>query len=136
MLFVDTFYWLALIDPRGDWHGRAQAVSRTYASAFLLTTDEVLVEVLNALAATGRSSLRRAAVASIEQILRSPQVEVVPQSRDTFQTGLLLYASRPDKGYSLTVCISMQTMRAHGVAEVLTHDHHFEHEGFVVLLRG
>jgi predicted nucleic acid-binding protein len=38
--------------------------------------------------------------------------------------------ARPDKGYSLTDCISMQTMRKEGLTEVLTKDRHFEQEGF------
>lgn len=79
IVFADTFYWLALIDPRDDWHARVQAVSRQLAGATLLTTDEVLVELLNALAGTGRSSLRQAAVANVERILRNPQVHVVPR---------------------------------------------------------
>lgn len=53
----------------------------------------------------------------------------------TAMAGLDLYGARPDKGYSLTDCISMQTMRDRGIVEVLTHDHHFEQEGFVLLLR-
>jgi hypothetical protein len=43
---------------------------------------------------------------------------------------LALYQSRLDKGYSLTDCISMQTMRREGLTEVLTNDRHFEQEGF------
>jgi hypothetical protein len=29
----------------------------------------------------------------------------------------------------------MQTMRERGITEVLTHDHHFAQEGFMVLIR-
>jgi len=47
-----------------------------------------------------------------------------------------LYEARPDKGYSLTDCISMQTMRREGITEVLTDDRHFEQEGFHALFRG
>jgi hypothetical protein len=46
-----------------------------------------------------------------------------------------LYIQRPDKGYSLTDCISMQTMRREGLTEALTKDRHFEQEGFQVLFR-
>ncbi len=38
-----------------------------------------------------------------------------------------------DKGYSLTDCISMQTMKSFSITEVLTHDKHFAQEGFTVL---
>ena len=48
---------------------------------------------------------------------------------------MALYEARPDKGYSLTDCISMQTMRQEGLSEVLTNDRHFEQEGFRALFR-
>ena len=41
----------------------------------------------------------------------------------------------PDKGYSLTDFISMQTMRGEGIIEALTNDRHFEQEGFRALFR-
>jgi predicted nucleic acid-binding protein len=50
-------------------------------------------------------------------------------------SGFDLYASRADKGYSLTDCISMQTMRRQGLTTVLTNDKHFEQEGFHTLFR-
>ena len=58
-----------------------------------------------------------------------------PPTHETFQTGLDFYAARPDKGYNLTDCISMQTMSRHGITDVLTDDHHFEQEGFRALFR-
>ncbi len=57
------------------------------------------------------------------------------QTRESFQAGFDLYAARPDKGYSLTDCISMQTMRREGLTEVLANDRHFEQEGFRALFR-
>ncbi len=57
-----------------------------------------------------------------------------PQSHQTFLDGLALYKARPDKGYSLTDCISMEAMRQEGITEILTHDGHFTQEGFVILL--
>lgn len=48
---------------------------------------------------------------------------------------MALYGARPDKGYSLTECISMQTMRREGLTEALTNDRHFEQEGFQALFR-
>lgn len=34
----------------------------------------------------------------------------------------------------MTDCISMSIMHEVGVTEVLTHDHHFAQEGFLILL--
>jgi predicted nucleic acid-binding protein len=73
--------------------------------------------------------------ASVRAILANPVIRVIPQSRGSFLAGLDLYIQRPDKGYSLTDCISMQTMRREGLTEVLTKDRHFEQEGFRVLFR-
>ena len=58
---------------------------------------------------------------------------MIHQTRELFLKGLTLYEARPDKEYSLTDCISMQTMRREGLTEVLTNDHHFTQEGFHIL---
>jgi predicted nucleic acid-binding protein len=62
-------------------------------------------------------------------------IHIVPQTRSGFLDGLALYNARPDKGYSLTDCISMQTMKREGLTDVLTNDKRFEQEGFRALLR-
>jgi uncharacterized protein len=60
-------------------------------------------------------------------------VKVMPQNREAFICGLSLYKLRLDKGYSLTDCISMITMRQLEINEVMTHYKHFRQEGFIVL---
>jgi len=62
-------------------------------------------------------------------------VRIVPQTPASFLAGIDLYGARLDKGYSMTDCISMQTMRAEGITDVLTNDLHFEQEGFQALFR-
>jgi predicted nucleic acid-binding protein len=62
-----------------------------------------------------------------------PDIEVVPQSRQTFLDALALYEARPDKDYSPTDCASMVTMRTRGITEILTRDAHFAQEGFRLL---
>ncbi|MBA3599669.1 MAG: hypothetical protein H0W45_00310 [Acidobacteria bacterium] len=44
------------------------------------------------------------------------------------------YELRPDKGYSLTDCISRNVCREREIVEILTHDNHFTQEGFQTLL--
>ena len=70
----------------------------------------------------------------MEGAYRSPAVEVIEQTHTSFIQGLQLYKERLDKGYSLTDCVSMQTMRQLGITEVLTHDKHFTQEGFMLFL--
>ena len=42
MLFADTFYWVALLNPRDPFHARVASFSRALGAARLVTTDEVL----------------------------------------------------------------------------------------------
>ena len=79
--------------------------------------------------------MRREIVLTVEDILQDPGVTLVPQSRETFLTGLSLFRTRADKGYSLTDCISMRTMQRLGLTAVLTNDRHFEQEGFRAIFR-
>jgi predicted nucleic acid-binding protein len=52
-----------------------------------------------------------------------------------FETGVSLYASRTDKEWSLTDCISFTVMSQYGIRDALTGDRHFEQAGFRALLR-
>jgi uncharacterized protein len=74
--------------------------------------------------------LRQLASDTVRGLYANPLMTVVPQSHQSFLAGLALYQARPDKGYSLTDCISMNVMRHEGITEILTHDNHFTQEGF------
>jgi uncharacterized protein len=103
------------------------------SGGIVYTTEEVLTEVLTFFAAD--NWLRNRAVETIREILFDDAVRIIPQSHESFLSGFDLYAARPDKSYSLTDCISIQTMRREGLTEVLTNDKHFEQEGFRALFR-
>lgn len=62
-------------------------------------------------------------------------MRVIPQTSDSFLKGLIFYENRSDKEYSLTDCISMNVMKAESLIEVLTNDHHFDQEGFSILIK-
>ncbi|GAC1450093.1 MAG: PIN domain-containing protein [Isosphaeraceae bacterium] len=132
-VFVDTLYWIAITSRKDQWHRAAEKASRSLGGCHLVTTDEVLIEVLNAFCEAG-PSLRQEGIALIRDLFADPTVTVHPQSRQTITSGLALYEARPDKEYSLTDCISMVTMREEGITDVLTHDAHFAQEGFTSLL--
>ncbi len=135
MVFADAFYWVALLNPGDAFHAPVTSFSRTLGGACLVTTDEVLTEMLNWFSRSG--PYWRGKAATLIHSLRSyPNVDVVPQTRTDFDTALALYEARPDKGYSLTDCRSMFALRALGTTEVLTNDHHFTQEGFTILFPG
>lgn len=133
-VFVDTLYWLAIVRPRDPWQASAKKAKSAIGDVFMVTTDEVLSEFLNALS-PGGEYIRKQAVQMVKKILDNPNVKVIPQSRDSFLKGIELYVQRADKGYSLTDCISMNVMAKESIIEVLTNDKHFEQEGYVVLIK-
>jgi predicted nucleic acid-binding protein len=123
-LFADTFYWIALIDPRDASHGAVLAFNGTLGAVRLITTDEVLAEVLSFFSRGGPLWRSKAAM-TVHRTRSNPDMDVLPQTRADFDAALTLYEARPDKDYSLTDCRSMLAMRSLGLTEVLTNDHHF-----------
>ncbi len=132
-LFVDTQYWVALLNPRDQWHKRALELESAVAGRELVSTETVLIELLNYLSGYG-PLLRRRVIDVVRRILEHDEMEAILHTHDAFLSALALYESRLDKGYSLTDCISMNTMRERGIAEVLGHDRHFTQEGFSILM--
>ncbi len=133
-VFADTFYWVAVTNPKDSLHRRALTLSEPLRDSPIVTTHEVLTEVLAYFAGRGTRS-RSQAARNVRRTLSAPSTRVVPQSQESFLAGLELYEARLDKGYSLTDCISMNTMRAEGITDILTNDVHFAQEGFRALFR-
>jgi len=131
-LFADAFYWVALLNPRDAFHVRVTSFDSSLGTARLVTTDEVLTEVLNWFSRFG-PRWRGEAATLIHDLRSDADVDVLPQTRADFDAALALYEARPDKGYSLTDCRSMLAMKGLGVTEVLSNDHHFTQEGFTIL---
>ena len=124
--FVDTFYYLALLNPRDQHHDEVLQFHASLTGQ-TITTDAVLLETANALAAT---SLRVDVVELIQIERSSPDVTVVPWSPQLLDRGLAFYAARRDKAWSLTDCISFIIMGDEAVFEALTADTHFDQAGF------
>jgi uncharacterized protein len=133
VFFADTFYWIALTNPKDAAHREVMEFTTKLGPRSVITTDEVLTELLAYCASSAK--LRREVGLAVLRLQDDPDIQVVPQTRSGFLEGLALYNARPDKGYSLTDCISMQIMRREGIAEALTNDRHFEQEGFRALFR-
>lgn len=88
---------LALTNERDQWHTAAALrwPERIAADNLpLVTTEFVLVEIGNALAAV---RARKIGAEVIRTIRSSDLVEIVPASRTLFEAGLALYGSRPHK---------------------------------------
>ena len=129
--FADAFYFLAMLNPHDEAHAFAVALASSLRRP-MVTTAWVLTEVADALAETPNRALFGTLLARLRS---DPRAVVVPTTDDLFKRGVELYEERPDKGWSLTDCISFVVMKQDGINEALTGDHHFEQAGFVVMMR-
>jgi len=129
-LFADTFYFLALLNPRDQHHLHACQIP-AQRTLHIVTTRAVLLEVADAFRAQGSRAL---AVELLEALEADPTVTIVPLEDALFARGVALYRDRTDKAWSLTDCISFLVMQDHRLSEALTGDRHFEQAGFTRLL--
>jgi predicted nucleic acid-binding protein len=129
-VFVDTFYYIALLDANDSAHETAVAATRELKST-TVTTAWVLLELANTLSA---SRHRGIFATFLERLRANPNVIIYEAEREVFNLGVDLYRKREDKEWSLTDCISFVVMTRERIAEALTGDHHFEQAGFSILL--
>lgn len=130
-VFADTWFFLAILNPRDPNHERALAASRT-ERRHRVTTDWVLVEVGDALCQTGN---RDVFTRFFDWINLHSGTTVVPASRQLLEDGVHLYRYRRDKNWPVTDCISFVVMDDEEIHDALTGDQHFEQAGFNALLK-
>ena len=133
-VFADAVYWIALASPRDQWHDEdpgdtCPGAGRDHDHGGGVRRIPVPFQRLWAPRAGG------SATRNLEKAL--PEPGIVSSGRSPISRSLtdtLSTRRRPDKGYSLTDCISMEAMRQEGMSEILTHDAHFTQECFTILL--
>lgn len=129
-VFADTFYFLALLNKNDKAHAKALQYSALIEQ--LITTEWVLTELADGLASSRHRSVF---LQTRQELLADADVQVIPLDVQLHEKGIRLYASRADKEWSLTDCISFVVMQREALTEALTGDHHFEQAGFVALLK-
>jgi hypothetical protein len=69
--FADTFWWIALANPKDAWHVTALAWDAAHPDAQFVTTEEVLSELLTWFAGTGPAGRNHASAADEGSRLQS-----------------------------------------------------------------
>jgi len=129
-IFIDTSYFLALVNSRDKYHQTAKTAAALITPPFV-TSDAVLFELGNALA---KPPYRRLGIRTLQQIRSDVEIEVVHINSNLFAQTVAFYQSRPDKAWGLTDCSSFVIMQQRMLREALTADKHFEQAGFTQLL--
>ncbi len=130
-IFVDTAFVIALVNHKDRYHQQASELASRFDGYPLLVTDAVLLEIGTALS----RGFKEQSVAIIEQFLVTTDVQLVHLTPQLFKQAFEMYKKYHDKEWSLIDCVSFVVMRAKGVNQALTFDHHFEQAGFVALMR-
>jgi predicted nucleic acid-binding protein len=131
-VFADTYYFVALVNRKGD-EARARAMDATrMRNGRLVTTGWILTELANTLSEPRHRQLFLNILATLQG---DTQTSIIQPDAPLFEQGIALFAARPDKEWSLTDCISFIVMQREGITEALTGDRHFEQAGFVALLK-
>ena len=133
-VFADTGYWIAITFHTDELHEVASDLSSRLRDHRIVTTEAVLVEVLDHASKLG-PYWRRGAANVVQDIMQDSQIEVLPQTSNLFADAIALYAARLDQRWGLTDCISFVVMEERGITEALAYDRDFEQAGFTALLR-
>lgn len=93
VVFADTGYWIALLNPHDELHNKATELSKSLNPVHIVTSEMVLTEVLNDFSKRG-DYLRKAATELIDNINKNPNITVISQTSNQFNQGLELYKNR------------------------------------------
>ena len=124
-IFIDTSYFLALVNGRDKYHQAAKAIASHVAPPFV-TSEAVLFELGNALA---KPPHRMLGIKALRQLRADTSIEIVSIGAELFAQTVTFYQSHPDKAWGLTDCSSFVIMQQRVLREVLTADTHFEQAG-------
>jgi predicted nucleic acid-binding protein len=129
-LFVDTGAWLAVIDPRDQYHRPASTFYRQALQAHrhLITTNLIVAETYVNLR---RSLSHAAAIGFLDTIEQSSRIECVwssPGLEDQARQILRRYA---DQDFSYVDAVSFALMQEMEITEAFAFDRHFVTAGFV-----
>lgn len=128
MIFVDTSFFVALLDPRDTNHARAVKALEKFEgqrlSTVLLTTNNVVLETIT----VARYEAGHALAVKVGEMLYADKLARLHRTTAEEEAAALAYLKRyEDKEYSSVDCLSFVVMEKLGIDEALTFDSDFGH---------
>ena len=135
-VFADTGFWVAIVNPKDQWHLQAFGllVSLDSQQVRIYTSKMVLTEFLNFFCKF-LGVIRTQAAVKVQKIDLNPNITFIPQNSMQFNSALALYLDREDKEWSLTDCSSFLLMEELKITIALSRDKHFVQAGFQNLIK-
>ena len=128
-VFVDTGFWIALIDKRDQNHTHAKQSVRPILKKYNVCLSEFIIfETLTYL----NCSLKRHDLAiTYLNKMDNPGIRVFTVDETTKNEALQLFKTYADKDLSVTDCTSFVIMKANGIKLFAGFDDHFKQMSFV-----
>ena len=128
MIFVDTSFLVALLDPHDKNHARAQGAFEEFdgrrLSDLLLTTNNVVLETIT----VARHEVgHRLAVRAGEMLYGEKLARLHRTTADEEAAAFEYLKKYTDKEYSAVDCLSFVVMEKLGIREALAFDSDFSH---------
>ena len=95
MVFADSGYFIALLQPGDRVHRNARAMASVLRDDAIVTTEMVLVELFSHMSRRGESA-RLATHSLVSELRQDPLVDIVPQTTEQFRAAAQLYAERQE----------------------------------------
>ena len=108
-VFADTGYRVAMISSDDVLRDAVDRIASEIGACQVVTSEMVLVEVLNFFA-RGGDRARSVAVAAVRDLNHHSDVEIVAQNSAQFAKAFDRYSSRLDQSWSLVDCSSFVLM--------------------------
>ena len=128
MIFVDTSFFIALLDPQDKNHSRAAEAFEAFhgqrLSDLLLTTNNVVLETIT----VARYEVGHGLAVRAGQMLYGEKLARVHRtSAEEEAAGFAYLQKYDDKEYSAVDCLSFAVMEKLGIREALAFDSDFGH---------
>lgn len=135
LLFVDTWGWGALANPKEAQHQQVKQIMETLIKVKkrLITTNFVLDETYTLVRFRIHHRASVELYQKIEQLVIGKLLKVIHITPELEQAAWRIFEQYSDKGVSFTDCTSFAVMQLLELTQVLTDDHHFEQMGFQIL---
>jgi predicted nucleic acid-binding protein len=128
MIFVDTSFFVALLDPRDKNHTRAveafEAFQGRRLKDLLLTTNNVVLETITV---TRYEAGHRLAVRAGEMLYGESLARLHRTTAEDEAAAFAYLKKHEDKEYSAVDCLSFVVMEKLGIREALAFDSDFGH---------
>src|SRR5437763_17165080 len=127
-VFLDTSYYIALLNKQDQWH--RTAVRAFKADDQLFTSSFIVNETISLMQARGHFS---AAVEFLRNIRSNDSLQILQIDPATQAEAWDVFAKWGASGANAVDCASFAVMRRLGIRKALTFDQHFKAAGFTTL---